>query len=139
MKLLSKCVLAAGMLAFTAGALGDKDNKMKPGKGPDKASSRADVHADIGVTVAITAGDARDLAKNFGLTAQKPLPPGIRKQLARGKPLPPGIARSRGIPQSMAESLPHYDGHEWRRAGSDLVLVALATNVLTEILYDVFE
>ena len=139
MTLLSKCALAVGMLTFATVVLADKDHKMKPGKGPEKASSPADAHADIGVTVAITAGDARDLARNFGVTAQKPLPPGIRKQLARGKPLPPGIARSRGIPQAMAESLPHYDGHEWRRAGSDLVLVALATNVLTEILYDVFE
>jgi Ni/Co efflux regulator RcnB len=33
--------------------------------------------------------------------------------------------------------VPHYQGYEWRRAGGDLVLVALTTGIVHEILHDV--
>lgn len=33
--------------------------------------------------------------------------------------------------------LRHYRGHEWRRAGGDLVLVVLASGIVHEILHDV--
>jgi hypothetical protein len=86
----------------------------------------------------ITAAEARRLAVANGLTGYKSLPPGIAKNLARGKPLPPGIAR-RAVPGGMLNSLPRIDGHEWQVSGRDLILIALGTLIVVEVLQNVFE
>jgi len=65
------------------------------------------------------------------------LPPGIQKNLARGKPLPPGIAKK--LDGRLVGRLPHYDGYEWQQAGTDLILVALATGLIYEVLNGAFE
>jgi hypothetical protein len=100
-----------------------------------------------GVTVAgdrsvigagISIGDARLLAAQYNLTGYKPLPPGIRKNLARGKPLPPGIAKHY-LPQPFVGRLPRHPGHEWQRAGTDLVLVGSGSYVVQDVLNGVFD
>lgn len=90
------------------------------------------------VYAGITAAVARDYALDFGLGGYSTLPPGIRKNLARGKPIPPGIAKKM-VPGSLLARLPSYPGYEWRVAGTDLILVAVATAVVADILYDVFD
>jgi hypothetical protein len=90
------------------------------------------------VGASISAGQARALAVRYNLTGYRALPPGIQRRLARGKPLPPGIAR-RVVPGSMLGSLPVVEGHEWRVAGTDLLLIALGTLIVVEVLGDVFE
>lgn len=65
------------------------------------------------------------------------LPPGIQKNLARGKPLPPGIAKK--LDGRLIGRLPHYDGYEWQQVGTDLILVALASGLIYEILDNVFD
>jgi hypothetical protein len=65
------------------------------------------------------------------------LPPGIQKNLARGKPLPPGIAKK--LDGRLSGRLPHYDGYEWQQAGTDLILVALATGLIYEVLNGAFD
>lgn len=65
------------------------------------------------------------------------LPPGIQKNLARGKPLPPGIAKR--LDGRLIGRLPHYDGYEWQQAGTDLILVALATGLIYEVLNGAFD
>lgn len=117
------------------------------GKGrPDKGakSQRGDrVYRSEGnlpqalVRVSIDADDARRHARALKLVGYPSLPPGIRKNLARGKPLPPGLAK-RLAPQPLIERLPRYDGYEWQVAGADLVLVSIATAVIAEVLTDVF-
>ncbi len=72
-----------------------------------------------------------------GLTGYRELPPGIRRKLARGKPLPPGIARQVGSP-AFIRDLSRYDGCEWRMAGNDLVRVSIASQVIADILADIF-
>lgn len=67
----------------------------------------------------------------------KPLPPGIQKKLARGKPLPPGIAKQR-VPQPLSLRLPPVDGHDWIRIGTELVLVGIATSVVSQVIHNVF-
>ena len=89
------------------------------------------------VRVDITFDQARRYAMDTGARGYQPLPPGIRKNLARGKPLPPGIAK-RYAPSPMVARLPVHPGHEWRVVGTDLVLVAIATAVVVDILIDVF-
>lgn len=68
----------------------------------------------------------------------KPLPPGVAKNLARGKPLPPGIAKKR-VSGPLLEHLPHVDGHDWLQVGTELVLVAVATGIVVEIVDQVFD
>lgn len=85
----------------------------------------------------ITAALAHRYAVEHGFTGYSSLPPGIRKNLARGKPLPPGIQKKM-VPGLLLDRLPRYPGYEWRVAGSDLILIAVATAVVADILYDVF-
>ena len=89
------------------------------------------------VRINITFDQARRYATDGGFYGYQPLPPGIRKNLARGKPLPPGIAK-KYAPAPMVTRLPVHPGHEWRVVGTDLVLVAIATAVVVDILVDVF-
>ena len=63
------------------------------------------------------------------------LPPGIRKNLARGKPLPPGIAKK--LDPGFAQQLPYYQGYEWQQVGSDAALINVTTGIVREILSDV--
>ena len=65
------------------------------------------------------------------------LPPGIQKNLARGKPLPPGIAKK--LDGRLIGRLPHYDGYEWQQVGTDLILIALASGLIYEILDGAFD
>lgn len=61
------------------------------------------------------------------------LPPHVH--IVRGKPLPPGWGKRLNAHQR--HYVPHYHGYEWRRTGTDLVLVALATGIVHEILHEV--
>ncbi|MBT2337631.1 MULTISPECIES: anti-virulence regulator CigR family protein [Pseudomonas] len=65
------------------------------------------------------------------------LPPGIQKNLARGKPLPPGIAKK--LDGRLVGRLPHYDGYEWQQVGTDLILVAIASGIIYEVLNGAFD
>lgn len=111
-----------------------------PGQGkPGKAgAAKSAVDRSGAISIDISIGEVRHLALEFGLTGHKPLPPGIRKNLAQGKPMPPGIAMTR-MPEGFLARLPHYEGYEWRISGTDLVLVAVGTLVIARILADVFE
>jgi hypothetical protein len=135
---------ASALSLFSAALLADPpENKGKSGKGKNEVQSdRGDITVDLGLSAMLTAGisfgDARKLAANHGLTGSKPLPPGIRKNLARGKPMPPGIAKSR-LPDSFINSLPRHEGYEWHQAGGDLVLVATGSLVISDVLQGVFD
>lgn len=110
-----------------------------PGKGNNKHGNDHDQvqidmrgpSVDIG-QVRIILGDNRQLT---GSSA--PLPPGIAKNLARGKPLPPGIAKR--FDSRLASRLPYYEGYEWKQVGTDVVLVAVATGIVYEILRNVLD
>lgn len=96
--------------------------------------------AAIGVTVrASIAPVCWGLSVATGTTGapDRPCPPGIQKNLARGKPLPPGIAKK--LDGRLLGHLPHYDGYEWQQAGTDLILVALATGLIYEVLTGAFD
>ena len=105
---------------------------------PDKKGSQTNFDLSVSVSAGISFGDARRLAVEQGLTGMKPLPPGIRKNLARGKPMPPGIAKTR-MPNSYINQLPSHPGYEWQQAGSDLVLVVAGSLVISDVLEGVFD
>ncbi len=119
-----------------------KGNSGQGNNGNNGKSNSGKGSGDGGVSIelrhaGITISTARGYAVEYGVTGYGSLPPGIRKNLARGKPLPPGIAK-KAVPRSMLARLPAYPGYEWRVAGSDLILVALATAVVADVLVDVF-
>lgn len=110
-----------------------------PGKGKQgQQGHQEDVRIDLrGPTVdvgrvRIILGDNRQW---IGPTSS--LPPGIAKNLARGKPLPPGIAKN--FDSRLISRLPYYEGYEWKQIGRDVVLVAIATGIVYEILRNVLD
>lgn len=118
-----------------------------PGKGNKggghgkKGQDSEEVSASITLTTAgITVSAARGIALDTGYRpgSYKPLPPGIRKNLARGKPLPPGIAKKMA-PSNMISQLPRHPGYEWQVCGTDLVLIAIGTAIVADVLSDVFK
>lgn len=135
--------LAAVPLAAQAKKNGDDHpGKGKNGKGgaPDGAGSSGNGSPEA-VAASLTAASIHGmLGSNVGVVhvGAKPLPPGIRKNLARGKPLPPGIAKQ-AVPGPLLYQLPKVDGHDWIRVGTTLVLVAAATLVVKEIVENVFD
>ncbi|WP_407313996.1 anti-virulence regulator CigR family protein [Pseudomonas sp. nanlin1] len=59
-----------------------------------------------------------------------PPPPDVH--IAKGHPLPPGYGKR--LDARALGHLPHYPGYEWRRVGTDVVLIALGTGLVYEIL-----
>lgn len=59
-----------------------------------------------------------------------PLPANIHVE--RGRPLPRGYGRP--LDPAALRHLPQYDGYQWRRLGSDVVLVAIGSGLVYEIL-----
>ena len=51
--------------------------------------------------------------------------------------LPPGIAKN--FDSRLISRLPYYEGYEWKQIGRDVVLVAIATGIVYEILRNVLE
>ena len=136
--LLLCAVLASPAFAAPPEGKGPKHKTEKSHtKSKHKNDKHDDHHRDSLVIVNLSAADARRIAYNHQATGYNSLPPGIRKNLARGKPLPPGIAK-RGVPSPVLSQLPSYPGYEWQVAGSDLVLVSIATAVIAEVLSGVF-
>jgi len=116
----------------------DNASAAKHDKGRDRDRDRDRDTAESLISAAIGFDAARRIALDNRYTGYSRLPPGIRKNLARGKPIPPGIAM-KTVPGPMLSRLPRYDGYEWRIYGSDLVLVAIATAVIADVLFDVFD
>lgn len=88
--------------------------------------------------VDIDIGFLQGFVRDNHYSGYQALPPGIRKNLARGKPIPPGL-QSRVVPGPLLQQLPYRSGYEWRVYGTDLVLVALATGVVEEVLDSIFD
>ena len=135
LSLIFSSILSVAVLQ--AGPPADKGKDARGGKAENDSFS-----VDLGVSAVITAGisaeEAHVLASRHGITGSKPLPPGIKKNLARGKPMPPGIQKTR-MPESFVYDLPKHDGYEWRQAGVDLVLVISGSLVISDVLEGVFD
>lgn len=140
----STITLVLGVFLFTTVLQAEPSkNKNKSGKNHHEDSwGTNDFNVDSGLAATVTAGisigDARRLASSYGMAGGKPLPKGIRKNLARGKPMPPGIQKTR-MPGSFINELPHHKGYEWQQAGTDLVLVISGSLVISDILEGVFD
>lgn len=138
-------IALALMIPVTLLALEPAQGKGKPDKAknekketPEDRKDGREVAIVLSAGISISYGDVRRYAVESDLTGQKPLPPGIRKNLARGKPMPPGIAKTR-LPASFLTRLPAHKGYEWHAAGVDLVLVLKADKSISDVVKDVFE
>jgi Ni/Co efflux regulator RcnB len=60
----------------------------------------------------------------------QPLPPNVH--IAKGQPLPRGYGKR--LDSRSLQHLPRYDGYEWRRLGSDVVLIAVGSGIVYAIL-----
>jgi hypothetical protein len=137
------CCVLLPLLCACAAYAGQPESKGKSGKDGAYVTAGVDVGVSAPIpggmiSAGISIGDARHLASQYQLTDSKPLPPGIRKNLARGKPMPPGIAKTR-LPEPFIGQLPHHPGYEWRQAGADLVLVVSGSLVISDVLKGVFD
>ena len=68
--------------------------------------------------------DIRRIAVEQHYTGHKALPPGIAKKSPRVE---------------FVRQLPTYPDYEWKRCGTDLVLVQIATQVVAEVLANIFQ
>ena len=98
---------------------------------------RPDVAVLVGVTFSIEEREQiSEFFGRYGPQEMKPLPPGIRKKLARGKPMPPGIAK-KVLPPELLGVLRERPGYQAVQVGWDVVLVEVATGVVRDVLMDV--
>ncbi|CAB3919733.1 anti-virulence regulator CigR family protein [Achromobacter ruhlandii] len=120
---------------------GNGNGKGNGNSGGKNKGNGKDADPNVSVTLStagISISTARGYAVQAGATGYGSLPPGIRKNLARGKPLPPGIAKKM-VPGPMLARLPVHPGYEWRVAGNDLILIAIATGIVADVLAGVFD
>jgi hypothetical protein len=142
--LILAAIAALTAVDFLAAKQDGKNASGQPERSGVSGSVYGEVNTPIGnsgsatISAGVSFGEARQLAVDHHLTGNKPLPPGIRKNLQRGKPLPPGIAKQQ-MPGSFVSGLPHYDGYEWNRAGTDLVLVVSGSLVISDVIENVFD
>ncbi|MCZ6763524.1 MAG: hypothetical protein O7C63_01165 [Alphaproteobacteria bacterium] len=72
-----------------------------------------------------------------GLAKRQSLPPGLQRQLERNGTLPPGLTKNR-MPSGLAARLPGREDMEILVVGADVILVAAATAIIIDVLFDVF-
>ena len=134
-------ICCLGLLPLTLSGLEQSQGKGNRDKGKPKAEKR-EKHDGPEFSVEFLLDFSTEAARRYAveskLVGMKPLPPGIRKNLARGKPIPPGIAK-RDIPAEFLKKLPAHKDYEWHMAGTDLLLVARTDHLIVEIAADVFD
>jgi hypothetical protein len=90
---------------------------------------------DISLTIDMQS-EIRTYYESRGPTGAEALPPGSRRNLARGRPLPPGIAKKAPPPELQAR-VPVAPGYELVEVRLHVVLVEVATALVHDVLTDV--
>lgn len=138
MRNFQKALLISSTLALTLAAQSSIAAPKHDHPGKQGGSQHSDISVDLNGPsidigrVRIVLGENRNL-----IGSTRTLPPGIAKNLARGKPLPPGIAKN--FDSRLLGQLPHYDGYQWQQMGTDVVLVAIASGIIYEVLRNVLD
>ena len=109
----------------------------------DKADQGAKGREGQRVDVVVRAGGVNITAQQTILAyyADKPkkaraLPPGVARKYARGRRLPPGIAKQ-ALPPELERRLPVQAGYQYVAVDSDVLLIAVSTGIVVDILLDV--
>lgn len=140
---------AAALLAAQPGlalASSHKDKSKPAGAGGGQPGSSDEElilrGAEILTEAFLTDGEKRIIRDSFsggypqGFKKPKPIPPGIKKKLARGGTLPPGIAKTR-MPDSVLSRLPRRDGQEILFIDRDVYLIQKSTELVLDVLENV--
>ncbi|EIK97540.1 hypothetical protein PMM47T1_07136 [Pseudomonas sp. M47T1] len=132
-------VLLVGVTPLLQAAPGPDDQHQGGEQHQQQGDQRGDQH---GAPQQQHAGGGNRPPQDFGPVRQtiqqhrdtfghgSPLPPNVH--VVKGRPLPHGYGKrldSRALSQ-----LPRYPGYEWRRLGTDVVLISVGTGVVYEIL-----
>ena len=97
------------------------------------------VSIEFTAEISFSLGDRDLIQAHYGSNPNpdaKPLPPGIRRNLARGKSMPAGIAK-RFPPDALRSSLSMPERYEVIEVGLDVFLVEVATRIIHDVLMDV--
>ena len=139
MRALKHYMIAAGLalpfLFLTSDDAAAQGRSGRGGGGNDGGGALLEFTAEISFSV----GDREQIQAyysshpNPGIEA---LPPGTRKNLARGKAMPPGIAK-RFPPDGLRSSLSVPIQYEVIEVGWDVFLVEVATGIIHDVLMDV--
>jgi len=130
-------VLAAGIALGIIGALASGPAQAKPPHARQGSQGSDDRTAVLNIVFSeVEKRLIREFFTQHGSYEASALPPGIRKQVARGKPLPPGIAK-RVLPGDLESRLPQRSGYTRQIVGTDVLLIAAATGLVVDILIDV--
>lgn len=105
------------------------------GRGSDRGAGSSLTAAEITLSVDIKSQIRQFYAVN-PVAGTKPLPPGVRRNRARGKPLPPGIAK-RTAPGELLNRIHLPQGYDLVAVGLDVFLVEIATDIIHDFLMDV--
>ena len=127
--------LALPFLLFTSDGAAAQGRGRGGGGGGDGGEASIEFTAEISFSV----GDREQLLAYYSSNpnpALKALPPGTRKNLARGKAMPPGIAK-RFPPEGLRTSLSVPVRYEVIEVGWDVFLVEVATGIIHDVLMDV--
>ena len=143
--ILAIAALAGLALAVPADtALADPPGHAKGGKGGKGKGPKGHGHKGGGADVSLSlyfGDDTRGLIVDYydrhpkARRKYKPLPPGIRKNLAVGKPLPPGIAKQT-LPEGLHEGLPPLPRGYARFVVGDTLVVLDPGGIVVEIFVD---
>jgi Nickel/cobalt transporter regulator len=137
MRVALSLLLAAAMMVSTPAFAGNKGKKAHNATSEQTRMSQTTV-ALITVTERAIISDYVNQYRGAFIATPgtvKPLPPGIAKKVARGGALPPGIAK-RYLPQDLLVQLPPRPGYQWVVVDNDVVLIAVATGLIVDILAD---
>lgn len=128
-------VLAVALLLLTSDNGAAQGRGGRGGGGNDSGGTSIEFTAEISFSV----GD-RDQIQAYYSSHPNPgidaLPPGLRKNLARGKAMPPGIAK-RFPPEGLRSSLSVPSRYHVIEVGWDVFLVEVATGIIHDVLMDV--
>lgn len=101
------------------------------------AADRAETSSGPSITLSVELQTRiRDFYAERPAGSVEALPPGIRRNLARGKPLPPGIAR-KSAPAELVSRVSVPAGYELIEVGLDVLLVEVATSIVHDVLMDI--
>ena len=100
-------------------------------------ADRSETSSGLAVTLSVELQTRiRDFYAERPAGSVEALPPGIRRNLARGKPLPPGIAK-KSPPPDLVARVPVPAGYELIEVGLDVLLVEVATSIVHDVLMDI--
>lgn len=126
-------IVVVAVLTATAALARQNDKGPKGPKGRDNQ----------GVEVVVRAGGVNVTVQQTirAYYADKPkkargLPPGVARKYARGKRLPPGIAKQ-ALPPDLERRLPVQAGYQYVAVDSDVLLIAVSTGIVVDILIDI--